>query len=330
VINGQLRIEGGMHAGYLLYPATYNLTDGELSVQRLNISSYGIYNQSNGMAAASESVFLNGGSAFARVGSVLAGGTLVTSNLFSSGVGVDLLQTGGSLVVSNLFSFGGVGPYGLVYATYTLSGGNLITTDLELKANMLVAGGPGRVTNPGFFKFNGSLTLSNAVEHLGRLLLAGDSTLDLAGAASKAFFASSAEAWQAGARLYIRDWNGSTNGGGADQVCFGSSSAGLNTFQLAQIQFVDAEGFPGTNNAKILASGEVVPTTQPWLLPVRQGTNLVLYWTGNFTLQSAPDVQGPYTAVAGAASPYVVDTRQNPSTFFRLALTGSSMLDVGR
>ena len=50
------------------------------------------------------------------------------------------------------------------------------------------------------------------------------------------------------------------SGGGAEQLIFGASSAGLSAGQVAQIGFVNPAGFPaGTYAAVILGTGEVVP-----------------------------------------------------------------------
>ncbi|MDB6016814.1 MAG: lipolytic protein family, partial [Pedosphaera sp.] len=133
------------------------------------------------------------------------------------------------------------------------------------------------------------------------------------------FADSSAEAWTAGAILSILNWSGSTNGGGSDQLFFGTNASGLTLAQLAQIRFVNPAGFPpGTNFARILATGEVVPTVQPVLLATTQGTTTTLSWPAPFKLLSATNVLGPYVVVPGAVSPYVIDTTVGPMRFFRL------------
>jgi hypothetical protein len=48
----------------------------------------------------------------------------------------------------------------------------------------------------------------------------------------------------------------------------------------------------------------------------RSGDNLILNWIGNYTLQSADFVTGPYLNVTGATSPYTVSS--GPTKFFRL------------
>jgi hypothetical protein len=48
----------------------------------------------------------------------------------------------------------------------------------------------------------------------------------------------------------------------------------------------------------------------------RNGDDLILSWSGNYTLQSADVVTGPYQNVVGATSPYTVSS--GPTKFFRL------------
>lgn len=323
---GTLRIEGGEHGGFLFYPGFYNLNGGDLSAELILIGGYAIYTQTNGTATATR-LALGGGSGFARMQSVLAGGVLSVGRVDFGPLGVDLLQTGGELNVGTVFAYGGVGPRGPEYATYTLLGGMLNAPDIELNANIIVSGTPARIANSGYFKLGGSaggtLTLSNAVEHLGTLILERDSALVLGGGSAKLFFAdSSAEPWNSAAQLYIRNWNGAVTGGGADRVVFGNGAGGLSINQLQQLRFVDAAGFPGTNFATILPTGEVVPTIPPYLFASRQGNSLSLSWTGNFVLQTSTSVQGPYVAVPGAISPFVVNTTTNVTGFFRLAPAG--------
>src|SRR5262249_42946397 len=143
--------------------------------------------QTNGTATASRFI-LSGGSGFVRVQSVLAGGVLSAGRVDFGSLGVDFLQTGGEFDVAGVFAYGGVGPRGPEYATYALLGGTLNALNIDLNAKLLVSGTPARITNPGYFKLGsavgGTVTLSNAVEHLGALILGRDSSLVLAGASA--------------------------------------------------------------------------------------------------------------------------------------------------
>ena len=130
---------------------------------------------------------------------------------------------------------------------------------------------------------------------------------------------SSAQAWAGGATLVVANWNGNLSGGGAEQLKCGTSQSGLTPNQLAQIQFTNPAGFaPGTYPAQILSTGEVVPTSAPTLGFQKSGANLVLNWPGNFILQNATNVAGPYVDITNATSPYGFDTSEFPKRFFRL------------
>ncbi len=120
-------------------------------------------------------------------------------------------------------------------------------------------------------------------------------------------------------QITVYNWNGSTNGGGTDQLSFGASSSALTAGQLGQIRFVNPGGFSsGTYPARMLSTGEVVPMPVPALSLQNNGTNLVISWPGNFILQSATNVVGPYLDVTNATSPYSADENRFPMQFFRL------------
>ncbi len=119
--------------------------------------------------------------------------------------------------------------------------------------------------------------------------------------------------------LSILNWNGSTNGGGSDQLFFGTNANGLTASQLSQNQFVNPAGFaPGTYPARILATGEIVPATRPALTFFRTSNALVLSWQGSSILQTATNVVGPYVDVMNALSPRTNVIPMEPQRFFRL------------
>ena len=72
------------------------------------------------------------------------------------------------------------------------------------------------------------------------------------------------------------------------------------------------------------------PTIQSWIrtnlfVPPtlqlqRAGTNVVLTWSGTFTLQTATNLTTGFTDVPGAASPYTNAVTADPQRFFRLRL----------
>lgn len=58
----------------------------------------------------------------------------------------------------------------------------------------------------------------------------------------------------------------------------------------------------------------------PTLQLLRAGTNVVLTWSGAFTLQTATNLSGSFADVPGAASPYTNAFSADPQRFFRLRL----------
>src|SRR5204863_8292341 len=98
--------------------------------------------------------------------------------------------------------------------------------------------GTPRISNPGTCSLSHTLQIGNAVEQLGRFILANNATIDLSGNASRLSFAnSSGESWAGGATLMVSDWNGNPSGGGAEQLRFGNNQSGLTPAQLSRIIF---------------------------------------------------------------------------------------------
>jgi len=131
------------------------------------------------------------------------------------------------------------------------------------------------------------------------------------------FLDSHTAAWSG--TLRIVNWAGSTNGGGAHQLFFGTSAQGLTASQLSHIYFFRPAGLPDGNYlARILPTGEVVPVeTQPSVSYTRSSNQLVLSWPAGYQLYSSPTVDGPYAPVPGATSPYTVDFSE-PQRYFQL------------
>jgi hypothetical protein len=334
-VTNVLRIEGAAIAtGTGPSIALYALNDGgQLSAGTLLLGPYSSFAQSNGTTTVSGAVQFNALSPFFRTTSFLAGGTLAAADVSFAGAGGNLTQTGGTLTVSNLFSFGGFTfspPLG--FALYDFAGGRLTATNIEILGNFSIGSAGGqmrRITNPGFFRLGagGTVTTATIDERLGRFILASSSAIDMSGGASKLAFAdSSAQTWAAGAILSVLNWSGSTNGGGFDQLFFGTNASGLTLTQLGQIRFVNPAGFPpgSTNFARILSTGEVVPSVQPVLVSTKQGALTMLEWPETFKLLFSTNVLGPYSAVPGAVSPYLMDTKSSPQGFFRLGNQGSA------
>ena len=292
-ITNTLALRGGTAHGQRAHEAYYQLYNGTLSARSLDINGgdgYSVYTQSNGTVRIAENVYLGGGSYLGNLN--LAGGTLTCSNIYSSAAGVLIVQTGGALIVSNVFSYGGqFTPWGGT-PSYFLNGGTLTASNMELFAEWRIGSSTqaGRIINPGWFKMGfTTLRIGDADEHLGRFILATsavdpgsgqfppvtNSVITLDGSSSRLSFAdSSAESWAPGTILVINNWNGNPSGGGAEQLKFGTSAAGLRPDQLSKIRFNNPAGLSaGTYPARILASGEIVPASSG------QNNSTVNAWT---------------------------------------------------
>lgn len=122
-----------------------------------------------------------------------------------------------------------------------------------------------------------------------------------------------------GARYVTADFSGS------NPVVYAVSTEDENS-RLVKIADTGASS-PGTTLAYSGASQtfrgvrfgpiETAVVPRPSLSFSRQGNNVILIWSGNFVLQSANDVTGPYQVVAGATSPYTV-SMSAARQFFRL------------
>ena len=322
IVSANVQINGAASSGTVSEPAIYYLNGGTLGspIVALNASSGdALFIQTNGSAQVQ--LFDAGGSAEYSAQIQLFGGTLTSSNLFSSDGGI-IYQSGGALMVSNTFGVLGYRDPGVrIYTRYTFLGGTLIASNIDLSGDWIIGDGTtNRISNAGKFSLSHTLQISNAVEQLGQFILVSNATINLAGNASQLSFAnSSGEIWANSSTLSVTNWNGNPSGGGAEQLRFGLDQSGLTPAQLNQIQFqFGTNSFP----AKILNTGEVVPdngAASNVTMSVREN-HLVLTWPAGWTLQSATNVPGPYFDVSGATSPYTNDMRLAPQLFFRLRL----------
>jgi hypothetical protein len=326
MITNDLRLGG---QGSRLNPrtATFNMFGGSLSAHRILLEQAGMFIQTNGTVYVANELFVddNGG----RVPSnyYLSGGNLFTSDTTLSSSypeSSNIDQSGGRHIVTNTLWING-------NAIYQLSGGTVTASNIVLTGNLnnppqffVYNAPPFAVTNETISLLGGAIVIENSTQQFGRLTIKGDSGINLAGNSAVLSFADShTNSWQgelpASPQITVFNWNGSTNGGGTDQLIFGASSSALTASQLTQIRFVNPDGFSsGTYPSRILSTGEVVPMPLPGLSLQNNGTNLVINWPGNFTLQSATNVVGPYFDVTNATSPYSLDVHQFPMQFFRL------------
>lgn len=318
IATNEISVEGvpAFDYGPALY-ASFGISGGELSSPEISVSLNGSFSQTGGTNTVSGDLSVDGG------GYGFSGGLLLASNLDISSIDVMppgsentvyggfLGQTGGQLYVSN--TLGNLG-------FYSISGGSVYASNI-VTAGLLSVSNNALVLNPGVFQFEGALQLSGGVvENLGRMVLSNNSVIEfMTGADRVSFLNSAAMSWNQTSSLLVTNWNGSTNGGGSDQLVFGNNSNGVTPTQLRQIVFANPAGFPpGNYAANVLPSGEVVPLPNPVFSWQRIQGQLVISWAGQATLQSSTNVVGPYVDVSNASSPYTNSSSQGPYRFFRL------------
>ena len=326
-ITNDLRLvgQGDRHNPHV---ATFNMSSGSISTPRIQMEETSVFNQSDGIVNVSGELFIDQGTGMGS-SYYLSAGTLFTSATTLSSSWPEnsaLFQSGGTHIVTNTLWMNGSGMYELTGGSLSVS--NIVLTgSLSYPPQFFVNGAPPlAVTNPaGISSSGGAIVIEDSTQQFGPLSMQADSGINLAGNSAVLRFADShSNSWQSQLQgvvpqLLVYNWGGSTNGGGVDQLVFGSSSSGLTPGQVAQISFVNPSGFPsGTYPARILSNGEVVPMAQPMLGLQNNGTNLVISWPGNYLLQSATNIAGPYYDVTNA-SPFTVDVHQFPMEFFRLA-----------
>lgn len=317
------------------HPVTYNfgyfsVDGGQLFAKSLQLNNFaGSYAQGAGTVRITGDIQFVGSTDNMVAALALSGGTLSCSNLEYAGGVVDIEQSGGNLIVSNLLAFDGY-YNGYQYYTYIIpprfvrydfSGGTLTARNIELSAewNIGSSTNSSRISNSGYFQTSGTLTIGDANEQLGRFILASNAVISFTGNTTTLGFADSHTAtWTSGVFLSVSNWNGSLNGGGADRLKFGTSASGLTAAQVAQIRFVNPNGFAaGTYAARILSTGEVVPFA-PAVTTKSANNALVISWPdSSYFLQASTNVLGPWTNVA-AASPYTNSFTDGPQEFFRL------------
>ena len=159
----------------------------------------------------------------------------------------------------------------------------------------------------------GTFQTAGFSEQLGTLKLAANSVIDLGARATALKFATSGGvAWTGGATLTVTNWNGSYSGGGAEQVSFGSSSAGLTAVQVNQVRFANPPGLPAGNYAAtILSTGELVPFTPPTLCGAACSSNGQF----QFSLAGVPGYTYAILASTDLTNWTVLQISNSPFTF---------------
>ncbi len=290
---------------------------------------------------------------------LLQGGQLFVDNVLLNGPFGNFTQSGGILSVSGEISgaftqTGGIAycstadygynffslyPYGPTFQLVNAT--NIVTNSLSigsydnltfnfqsglLQCSNLVLGNcqfnftGGRLVEQGSVQFEGcdfSCGVTN--QAFGPLILSGpDDSSSIKFATNPCvitFQDSSTLPWSSSQPLTVYGWQGSTNGGGSTRLYVGNSDHGLTPAQLAQINF------NGTQFARQLPSGEIVPTDQPTMNISVVQTNVVISWPAPFIsslhLQSATNVVGPYVDVTNTYNPFTIGPGLSRQ-FFRL------------
>ena len=257
-----IQLGEGSTTGRLLYTGAADETSNRGFTLRSATTGGGIIDQSgtgalrfNGnvvsnSGAGSKTLTLQGStSGTGELAGVIGDGTAAPTNVAKQGTGTWTLSgtstytgttnvTGGQLIIS-----------GKLNATTSLNVANATVT-LEntdaVNINAAVNLAEGSVIQAGNF--------SNA---LGALTVSGNAVLAMSGTNGIITFGDSASADWTGGALSITGWSGLESGGGTERVIF--ENAGLTTGELAQITFVNPEGFaPGTYGAAFIGN-EIVP-----------------------------------------------------------------------
>jgi fibronectin-binding autotransporter adhesin len=168
--------------------------------------------------------------------------------------------------------------------TLTMAGTGSFTLDqtiaaqrIDVQSGTLLLGANDRIGNSTNMTLSGGTLATNGFsDQLGTLTLTEDSIIDFGGGDSVLTFAdSSTQAWDPNATLTIINWGGiAIEGGGVDQLFFGSNDSGLTSAQLGQIVFADYPGFATGH----LPDGEVVPVPEPGAIAAAFGLTALIGW----------------------------------------------------
>ncbi len=214
---------------------------------------------------------LSSGSATAQV--FLDAGTLTvgdaTSTTFAGVISEtgDLVKEGtGTLTLTGTNSFSGDTTVNAGTLELNNGAGNALdgTATVIITGGSLLLSGDDQVVDTANMELDGGIFDSDGFDEvLGTLTLSSDSSIDLGTGTSIIDFDDSSGlelAWtDSGQILSILDYTGDTNGGGIDQIIFGS--AGLTDSQLAQIRFVNPWGTSKTFHARFQGD-EIVPVPE--------------------------------------------------------------------
>ena len=311
---------------YGSYNALYDLSGGQLTSRGIQMA-IAAFTQTGGTNKVQGDLILFPGWYGDMISYKLTGGRLITSNTVIY-VGTQYLspvfrQNGGVCIIRELLDLRGEYSRG-VAAAFQLSGGKLIAQDIALSGSAIFSHRGGTIVHSGSLTLaDGHWNASAGSHRLGRLQLNHGNTnssirMPMGLSATLRFEPSEATSWHPDGRLVIYNWTGSINGRGAHQIYFGTNRAGISAQQLSQIRFRNPAVFaPGDYPARIRGNGEIVPIARPSLRFARTETSIVMQWSGDYVLQTATNVLGPFTDVI-ATSPYEVKAGSELARFFRL------------
>ena len=315
---------GGLHSNdqILMVHGGYRLYGGELRSPFVHVDSGG-FTQSGGTNTAGSLRVETRGIFNLEAGSLSTSNTTVTGADRTITNRPSFTQTSGTHTIQNQL---------IVDAIYRLNGGTLTASNIMIypDGDLWLTGGS--LSNTDRFSMYDGICFAQGQRNLGKLYVKLDilsrhtnamvSTLDLQGGSTILRFQDSRDAsaeWNG--NLLIRNWSGSVNGGGADQVFVGTTAQGLTAAQLQRVTFLNPEGLPvGTYPARILTNGELLPATvQPTLGLSRKPGNLALSWSGNYELWTTTNLTAPWTLIPAATSPYT-NSFVDPQRYFKLRL----------
>jgi hypothetical protein len=332
--NAGTEVAGDTFPNWEIRTGSFTLGGGTLITPSITVER-GNFVQSAGTNTVSGNVGIGIGNAWSTF--TLTGGVLTDLNTSvdasspaTPGTGhATFNQNAGTHIVTNLLRLSGEPPsafhpqHGI--SAYFLGGGQLTVPNIQINDGATFNHNGGTLTTSGLLNIAwGAWTENTSGQQFGQLLLSApagsNATFSLPSSGSTCvvrFANSSSVVWSNQAIFLIANWNGSLNGGGNDQVYFGSNASGLTASQLSQVQFKNPNGLNGNFPARILSTGEIVPG-RILLSHTSPGNNsMVLEWGNGSVLQSATNVFGPWQDVSGATSPYTVSFT-GPQRFFRI------------
>jgi hypothetical protein len=331
LVEGPLTVRGTLDR-YSTVGSDYYLSNGTVRSRSLTVGpvaavfQYDGTNEVDGDLVVGGDLFLGGSRYNLAGGALRTGNTIVEGSLYN-----DISQTGGVHNITGTLDLKRPITYyssqNPVAVRYALDGGELRVRDIRVSTNAVFGHGGGTLSHSGTLTLEGGTWQSAPVEQqLGGLKLAApnvDSSLLLPDFPAALRFANSAVIpWDAVAVLVIKNWRGSTNGGGSHRIVFGTNETGLTSQQLAQTRFRDPAGLPtGDYSATILNTGEIVPLQptgrNPSIVFRQSSGELQLTWPVDYTLQTSTNVLGPFEDL-DMTSPKTFGTTFDPQRFFRL------------